>query len=166
MFAQGIAGLLNHFSLVMLILALVISFFSGIVSAIPINEQMFRWVALLAVGFTGVFTFIMHAFFPETSAAAIGWSTSPFQYEVAIADLTVGVLGLVAFNASVGFRAATVVADIIWQWGDAIGHIHQMITEHNFSSGNAGSWFWLDIIIPLILLITFIKMRSPTHLFR
>ena len=44
---------------------------------------------------------------PAQSAPAVGWAPSPFQYEVGIADLTIGILGLGAFRASYGFRLAT-----------------------------------------------------------
>ena len=40
---------------------------------------------------------ITHVYFPEISAKEIGWEVSLFQFEVGIADLTVGVLGVLAF---------------------------------------------------------------------
>lgn len=156
MTTEWIALFFGNFSLCMFLIAIIISIFNKFISTVPFSENLFRWVVLLALGFTGIYTFIMHAFFPTVSAATIGWITSPFQYEVAMADLTIGILGILAFKASIGFRKATVIAAMILLWGDAIGHIRQMIIENNFSSGNAGSWFWMDIIIPLILLVTFL----------
>ena len=160
MLAQSIAWFFSHFSLSMLLLALIISLFFTIFSSITLSKAIFRWVALLAVGLTGIYTFVVHAFFPAISAANIGWAMSPFQYEVAIADLTVGILGIFAFHASRGFRMATVIAATVWMWGDAYGHIHQMISNHNFAPGNAGSWFWMDVVIPIILIMAFLKMKQ------
>lgn len=122
-------------------------------------EIIYRWTALFAVGFTGIYTFVMHAFYPETTAANIGWAASPFQYEVAMADLGFGVLGILSFNASLGFRLATVIGNTIWLWGDATGHIYQMVANQNFSIGNAGSWFWLDVFLPLLLIICLRKLK-------
>jgi len=157
---QWFAWIFENFSLVMLILALVVSFFYAIFSSLRITENIFRWVAFFALGFTGIYTFILHAFFPAISAANIGWVPSPFQYEVAVADLTIGILGICCFKASTGFRTATTLAAIIWLWGDAIGHIQQMIIRQNFTLGNAGSWFWIDIIVPLILLIMLLSLKK------
>ncbi len=145
-------GFFQNFSLAMFLLALI----AGVVNSRRdfkdrLAESLFCWTALLALGITGVYTFIMHAYFPSLSAAAIGWATSPFQYEVAVANLAVGVLGLLAFRASYDFRLATTVAASVWLWGDAIGHIYQMARFHNFSSGNAGSWFWIDVVLPIVL---------------
>lgn len=115
-------------------------------------EELLRWTLLLSVGFQGVFTFYAHVFMAERTAANIGWATSPFQYEVGIADLTVGVLGIIAFWSSFGFRAAAAIAAIVWYGGDAIGHVRQMVVANNFAPGNAGPWFWTDVLVPILLI--------------
>jgi hypothetical protein len=43
------------------------------------------------VGLMGVLTAYAHVFRPVETSASIGWSTSPYEYEVGMADLTVGV---------------------------------------------------------------------------
>ena len=122
-------------------------------------EIVFRWMALFALGLTGIYAAAMHVFFADISAATIGWSSSPFQFEVGMADLALGVFGVISFRASQGFRLATVIAAIVILWGDALGHIYQMITYQNFTPGNAGSWFALDLIVPAILLICILKLQ-------
>lgn len=156
-----IALVMSNFGLAMLILAIIFT-----ILHLPFGfrklgyyEILFRWVALFALGFTGIYTFVMHAFFPLISAATIGWANSPFQFEVAMADLALGILGIISFKASYGFRLATVITSMCMLWGDAGGHIYQMLTNHNFSVGNAGSWFWLDILVPLILFICIMKLK-------
>lgn len=114
-------------------------------------EQALRWILLLSVGAQGVFTFVVHVFFPALSAANIGWDESPFQYEVGIADLTVGVLGIIAFWGNFSFRVAAAIAAIVWYGGDAIGHVRQMIVAQNYAPGNAGPWFWTDVLVPIVL---------------
>jgi len=115
-------------------------------------QTLLAWLLLLSVGAQGIYTFVIHVFFPEQSAANIGWAVSPFQYEVGIADLTVGVLGVLAFWGNFGFRLAAVIAGVVWYWGDAIGHVKQMIVANNFAPGNAGPWFWTDVFVPMLLL--------------
>lgn len=152
---------LQNFSLVMFILAAIFMLIHRIaIGRISEAEIIYRWVALFALGFTCIYAFIMHAFFGEMAASIVGWQPSPFQFEVAMADLAIGVLGVLSFNASFSFRLATVIAATICLWGDAAGHVYQMIQAQNFTIGNAGSWFWMDIIIPLVLIISLIKMKK------
>jgi hypothetical protein len=155
MVAEIIAGTLHNFSLVMLIAGIVVGIFAYYAqrhtNGLSLVEQLFRFTALLGVGAPGLMTFVMHVFFAESTAEHIGWKTSPFQYEVGMADLTVGVLGVLAFFPSLGFRLATAVATVTWLGGDAIGHIREMIVAHNYAPGNAGSWFWTDVIVPVLI---------------
>jgi hypothetical protein len=155
---QVIRYFLGNLGLMMFILALLIIIAQYQFSTLLLAELTFRWIALLPLGITGLYTFVMHAFFGNFTAATIGWANSPFQYEVAMANLAVGLIGILAFKASLGFRKAVTIAAICWLWGDGTGHIYQMITTHNFTAGNAGSWFWLDILVPLTLLICLLKL--------
>jgi hypothetical protein len=162
MLTEWIIWVLSNFVLAMFILAILfILLHKGIRRNLSEAEIVYRWIALFALGFTGIYGFIMHAFYPDITAATIGWSTSPFQYEVAMANLAFGVLGILSFNASYPFRLATVIGSICWLWGDATGHFYQMVTQNNFAVGNAGSWFWMDLFVPLILLICIVKLKQP-----
>ena len=165
MIEQILTVTLSNFALVMLIAAPAVAAIAllrrGSFSRQTIGETTFRWLALLAVGVSGLYTAMMHIVFPEQSAATIGWAPSPFQYEVGMADLTVGVLGLCAFRACDGFRLATTIAAVCWYGGDAIGHIRQMIVADNFAPGNAGSWFWTDVALPILLIAALAASRQP-----
>jgi TM2 domain-containing membrane protein YozV len=86
---------------------------------------------MLGVGVTGIYMGIMHIFFGPMTAANIGWQSSPFQYEVGVANLGFGLLCILAFRASQSFRLAAVTGITCWLWGDAVGHIHQMILAQN-----------------------------------
>jgi len=155
MVAQLIGGFLTNFSIIMLIAAVALALAIGRPwrgASSGFSNELFRWVALLAVGSVGLYTGVTHIFFPQVSAAEIGWAPSPFQFEVGMADLTIGVLGVLAFRAGFGFRAAATVAATIFLGGDAVGHVHQMIVADNFAPGNAGPWFWSDILVPLVMI--------------
>lgn len=160
-----ITQVLSNFSLAMFLLAVLFILLHAAVRFrhVAFFEIVFRWMALFALGFTGIYAFILHAFFADVAAAAIGWAASPFQYEVAMADLALGLLGVFSFKASFGFRLATVVAALAMLWGDASGHIYQMVVNGDFEPGNAGTWFWLDMIIPLILLICISRMSRVSQ---
>ena len=159
--ADGIALVLMNFSFFMVLLAVIFMLLNRLVTGGRVSgyEIMYRWLALFCIGFTGIYAFVVHAYFPAIASATIGWVSSPFEFEVAVANLGFGLIGLLSFNASIGFRLAAVIGNTIWLWGDATGHIYQMVQFQNFSIGNAGSWFWMDILVPLLLVICVTKMK-------
>ena len=157
MFELSIRILLEYFSVVMVIASLVIAaVLTWQRRGRPGNtfaDRLLNWLLLLSLGAQGIYTFVGHVFFPNYSAEHIGWEDSPFQYEVGIADLTVGVLGVLAFWGNFSFRLAAAIAGTVWYWGDAVGHVRQMVVANNYAPGNAGPWFWTDVIVPLLLVV-------------
>ena len=161
MFASIIQWVFANFGLALFIAALVISMIQWSTHhRISSYEIFFRWIVLMPLGCTAIYAFIMHAFYPDFTAQTIGWANSPFQFEVAMANLGFGVIAILSFWASYGFRLATVIGNACWLWGDAVGHIYQMYSQHNFTTGNAGSWFWMDLIVPLVLIICLSKLKT------
>jgi hypothetical protein len=116
----------------------------------PLAERLLSWILLLPIGVTGLWAGITHVFFPAVAAAHIGWQVSPFQFEVGMADLAIGVTACIAFWRDLNFQAATVSAASIFLLGDAIGHVQQMIVAGDFAPGNAGVPFYMDVICPLL----------------
>ena len=112
------------------------------------SEIFIRKLMFLSVGIGGIWGFVVHAFFPVMSAKFIGWHTSPFQFEVAVANLGIGVAGVFGVYASRGYRIATTIFVTCFFWGAASGHIVQMINTSNFAPGNAGAIFWNDLLVP------------------
>lgn len=159
-FQAIIAWSLANFGLFMFGVSIIFILFSRLHSNAPRYEIMYKWTALFPLGMTAIYAFVMHAFFPVFSAASIGWQNSPFQYEVAMANLAIGVIALLSIRQSYGFKLATVIASACWLWGDATGHLYQIIAFHNFAVGNAGSWFYMDMLIPLLLIICIIRIQK------
>jgi hypothetical protein len=163
MIEQVISGFLHNFGFLMVIAAVVIALMRWGCCGKPLAEEFVRWSLLLPAGLNGIFTAGTHIFMPDYCAKQIGWPNSPFQYEVGIADLTIGVLGVMAFWGNFGFRLAATIAAVVWFGGDAIGHVHQMIEAKNFEPGNAGSWFWMDVLLPMILIVSFLAYWRQTR---
>src|SRR6202042_2717420 len=80
------------------------------------------------VGVMGALTAYAPVFRPLQTSASIGWATSPYEYEVGMADLTVGVLGLLCVWIRGNFWLATAIANAVWLLGDAVGHVSPTIT--------------------------------------
>ena len=58
-----------------------------------------RWPCLLAVGITGIASWVRHSVLNRADAARMGWdsgTTNPFQVEVGLANLAWGVLAVLA----------------------------------------------------------------------
>lgn len=159
---QVVQFALTNFALTMFGVAAVFMLLHWLVTLGRVSqyEIVYRWTAFFAVGMTGIYAFTMHAFYPDMAAQAIGWAPSPFQYEVAMADLGFGLIAIFSFNASVGFRLATAFGNACWLWGDASGHLYQIFVARNYAVGNAGSWFWMDLLLPLILFLCVAKLKS------
>jgi hypothetical protein len=106
------------------------------------------WFAI-AIGALGIFEFAGHAFRATRVAASIGWPAgNPFQQEVAFADLTLGVLGLCCIWLRGNFWVATTIAAAVMLWGDALGHIEQIVRYGNHHPGNSGAVLWSELLIP------------------
>ena len=104
------------------------------------------------VGVMGVFTAYAHVLRPMQTSASIGWATSPYEYEVGMADLTVGVLGILCLWIRGNFWLATAVANAVWLLGDAIGHLREVTLHNNHAANNSGIFLYAEIITPLLIL--------------
>lgn len=107
------------------------------------------------VGFLSLFFFAGHWFFADQTARLIGWPEgNPFQKEVALTSLSFACLGLLCARFRGGFWAATAIGASVFYLGAAYVHVMEMVTKANYHPWNAGSPFYYDIVMPLILLGT------------
>ena len=140
------------------ILAILISKFTNK----PLNNEKIVEIFLLtflvlSVGIGSIWAFIGHAFLSSQVAANIGWAPgSPFQLEVAFANLSIGVLGILCYWIRGNFWTATVISSSIFLLGAAYGHIINMLQFANYAPGNAGAVLYMDIIGPIILIVLLI----------
>ena len=115
---------------------------------------------VLSVGIGSIWAFIGHAFISSQVAANIGWAPgSPFQLEVAFANLSIGVLGILCYWIRGNFWTATVISSSIFLLGAAYGHIINMLQFANYAPGNAGAVLYMDIIGPIILIALLIVYK-------
>jgi hypothetical protein len=129
-------------------------------SRLAIAETYLLYLFVVYVGVMGVMTFVFHVFMSARASASIGWAPSPFEYEVGIADLTVGVLGILCIWLRENFWLATAIANAVWLLGDAIGHVRQMVEHNNHASNNSGIFLVLEFLMPPIILALTLYSRS------
>jgi hypothetical protein len=111
---------------------------------------------VFSVGLTSLLAFIGLTFMTDFVAAYSGWPACPFEKQLGNVNLGYAVLGILCIWKGDEFWLATIIGLSIWLLGDAIGHIADMIINHNYTPGNIGVPLYTDIIVPLALIILYV----------
>lgn len=119
------------------------------------------WLGIGGIGL--VFAAAFHVFDAKETARGIGFvpwypqSTGAFQFENAMGDLALGVAGILClWIRDLKFWLAVILITTIQLWGDAYGHIHQMIRFDNHATDNTGPVLWADIVNPAIMIVLYL----------
>lgn len=117
-------------------------------------EIYLAYLIFCSVGLQGLLAASGHIFMADKVAEQIGWPTgSPFQFEVGVANLGMGVAGVLAPFFRRLYYLATVIIYAIFIYGAAYGHFVQQ-ARGDHSPYNTGIFLWVgDIIIPTIIVI-------------
>ena len=100
-------------------------------------EIALMYLLAISVGANGIGGAFGHLFLSDLVAEGIGWPTgSPFQLEMGFANLTIGILGVVAISRHGGFRTATILATTIIGVGATLVHLQDIAAHGNLSPGN------------------------------
>lgn len=86
--------------------------------------------------------------------------SSPFQLEVAFANLSLAFLGILCWKFRDEFWIATVISLSVFYLGATYGHIMDIILKGNHAPGNAGGPLYLDIILPILLIFLLVYHRK------
>ncbi|OPY36487.1 MAG: hypothetical protein A4E35_02026 [Methanoregula sp. PtaU1.Bin051] len=116
-------------------------------------ETFLAWQLAVGLGLGYVYAGLGHLVFPDMVAASLGWPLhSPFQREVGMWDLAMGIVGILCLKArSTGFWTATIVTYGIFSLGAGLGHVYELVVHGNVSVSNAGPVMYMDILYPLFL---------------
>ena len=116
------------------------------VTGARVVEVVLLYLLVIFAGVGGLIGFLGHTFKAQEIALKIGWQPSPFQFEVAVANLAFGVLGILCLWQPGGFRTATGLGYAIFLLGCASGHLKEMIMQGNLlpitSARYCGSMTW------------------------
>jgi hypothetical protein len=118
-----------------------------------IVDTLLLYFFAFPIGLGGLLGFVGHTMRAGPVAASIGWPAgNPFQYEVAVANLAFGVLGLLCLRFRDGFWTATAIGWSVFMLGAAGVHLHQIHIGQPYAPENAGAILYFDIAAPLCLL--------------
>jgi hypothetical protein len=128
-------------------------------------ELILLYFLVIPTGVMGILAFFAHTVYSVETAESIGWPpNNPFQTEVAFANLSYGVAGILCIWFRGKFWLATIITNGIFLFCDGIGHIQQMISKNNFSMNNAGIILYTDLLFPIIgLILYFLYSKYSTE---
>ena len=113
-------------------------------SAVDILETVTLYMILVNVGLGGLYAFTGHTLMADRVAARIGWEPgSPFQLEVAAANLAFGILGVCSAWFRGNFWLATAVGYAVFLLGAACVHVREIILKGNYAEYNAGAFLFI-----------------------
>lgn len=117
-------------------------------------EASLLWIAFWVLGVAGVHGFVVHLAFGPFIAEQIGWPNSPFQNEVAYANLTIGILGFSSFILRRrDYLLASMVAYGSWFFADGLGHVVSLVLNSDRAPANAGTVLYTDLLTPLLVVV-------------
>lgn len=115
-------------------------------------ETWQRWWAAAALGAGSLWMTIAFLTAPDVMATAIGFNRTPFQFEIAFANLGLAVMGFRAISAGARERITIGLGAGMFLWGAAIGHIYQWFAHGDHAPGNTGGVLLCDILFPAVMI--------------
>lgn len=118
------------------------------------------WQLAIGFGLSYLYAATGHLFLADKVAESIGWPTgSPFQREVGMWDLSMGICGLLCLKFRDDFWTAVIIGFGIFSVLAGLGHVWELVVHADFSPNNAGAVMYIDLFYPLILATLLIWYR-------
>lgn len=117
-------------------------------------ETWQRWWAIVALGCGSLWITISFVAVPDVMATAIGFDRTPFQFEIAFANLGFAVMGFRAASPSASARERITIGlgAGMFLWGAVIGHVDQWFAHGDHAPGNTGGILVCDTLIPAVMI--------------
>lgn len=123
-------------------------------------DRLLRAVLFFPLGLMSLWAAFGHIFFPDMAARAIGWQTSPFQFEVGVANLGIGAAALYAAFRGRDAQIAVGLVAAAFLGGAGFGHIRDIMATGNLAPGNAGPILFTDFLTPAAIFVLLYLARS------
>ncbi|MEV4601277.1 DUF6790 family protein [Amycolatopsis sp. NPDC049253] len=116
-------------------------------------ETWQRWWAIGALGCSSLWMTLAFLGAPDVMSTAIGFTRTPFEFEIAFANLGLAVMGFRAASASARERITIGIGAGMFLWGAAVGHLYQWFANGDHAPGNTGGVVITDLLIPAVMII-------------
>ena len=105
-----------------------------------------RALVLFNVGIQGIWAAIGHLLYSEAAAKCIGWTSSPFQKEMGVCNLAIGITGILSFFMTNWLMPVALIAAILYV-GCVWIHIRERVVRKNKASCNSGPMLYNTILV-------------------
>jgi len=123
--------------------------------------RLLGWL-LLSAGIAYTWAGFFHIVHPHIAAASIGWQVSPFQFEIGVADASIGIVAIVSFWRSLDFKGPVVGYLSLFSIGVAYGHFHEAISAGNTSKNNFGLLLIITLVHAALLPVLYVLARRKS----
>lgn len=118
-------------------------------------------VLFYCFGIGMIYAWYVHAFQSALVAPSIGWPPSPFEWELAWAELGIGIVAAISLWRGYSMRLAATLVPATLLFGAAAQHIHQMTALHDHAPANAAAALWFgEVALPLFTLLLALLSRD------
>jgi len=128
-------------------------------------EIFLSYILFFTMGLMGLLAGYAHIFMGPEIARSIGWAPgSPFQYEIGMANIAFGVLGILSYWYRGAFWDASIIGWAVLLLGCFVGHVINFYQDHNSAPYNIGPYIWFyDLFLPLLALALLYRLRFYTE---
>jgi hypothetical protein len=153
----AIAFVLSNLPAILFVAAFVLAAVTKSPTYFP--ARLLGWL-LLSVGLAYAWAGFFHIVFPHIAASSIGWEVSPFQFEIGVADASIGIVAIVSFWRSLDFKGPVVGYLSLFSIGVAYGHFREAIYAGNTSKDNFGLLLIITLVHAVLLPALYLLARK------
>lgn len=120
---------------------------------------LLAYYLFIGVGIQGVVTGILQMNQPDMVVSFVQWPYSPFLIELGMANLALGLLGIVSVWLDNSWKLAASVAYGLFLLFTGVGHVINIGLKGSHP-GDAGAFLWSDLFVPVALFILIALQRQ------
>lgn len=159
MIQSAIEFVLRNFPEILFVAAFVLAALTRSPTYFP--ARLLGWL-LLSVGIAYTWAGFFHIAFPHIAASSIGWDVSPFQFEIGVADASIGLVAIVSFWRPLDFKGPVVGYLSLFSIGVAYGHFREAIYAGNTSTDNFGPLLVITLVHAVLLPVLYLLARRKS----
>lgn len=159
MIQSAIAFVLSNLPEILFVAAFVLAAVSKSPAYFP--ARLLGWL-LLSIGIAYTWAGFFHIVFPHIAASSIGWQVSPFQFEIGVADASIGIVAIVSFWRSLDFKGPVVGYLSLFSIGVAYGHFREAFQAGDTSKNNFGLLLVITLVHAVLLPVLYVLARKKS----
>ncbi|MFD0986459.1 DUF6790 family protein [Methyloligella solikamskensis] len=118
-----------------------------------IGRSLLRWLFIFPLGAQGLWDFVTYGFLPQTMADQFGWAPSPFQMEVAFANLGLAAASFFAAFSKRPARMAVALVAACYLVGSGLSLVNNILDGDDLAAGVAGAILLQNFLTPVVVLL-------------